>query len=157
MSDLRIIPLSDSDLPAVMALEAYTGIYGWPEHSYKMAFRGSWTVVGLQLHGVLVAVLVYQLAGDQCSLLNLVVGQNHTGKGYGRKLVEYLIAEATAAGCDSVFLEVREDNVAAIRLYDSLDFSVINTRPGYYEYRGLSVTGLDMALTLGFGGFFTES
>lgn len=154
MVEVSIVPLVQDDLATIMALEAYTGIYAWPEHSYRMAFRGSWTTVGLRIDGLLVGVLVYQLAGDQCSLLNVVVGKEFTGKGYGRTLVEYLIEAAETAQCESLFLEVREDNLPAIHLYESLGFSVINTRPGYYEYRGLRVTGLDMALTLNFGSFF---
>lgn len=147
-------PLSVEHLPQIQSLETYTGIHAWPAHSYDMALRAGWPMVGLYQGDQLIGLMVYQIAGSQCSLLNVVVAQTQLGKGHGRYLVERLLKIAEDSGCDSVFLEVREDNIPAVSLYESLGFSVINTRPGYYEYQGKSVTGLDMALTLGMGSMF---
>lgn len=157
MSEIALQSLSLDDLPQIQLLEAYTGIHAWPRHSYEMAFRAGWPIVGLHQSGQLIAVLAYQVAGNQCSLLNVVVSQSHLGNGHGRYLVEYLVQLAETAECDTVFLEVREDNEPAVSLYESLGFSVINTRAGYYEYKGKSVTGLDMALALGMDAMFGDA
>ena len=53
------------------------------------------------------------------------------GKGYGRKLMEALEAEAPRA--ETAFLEVRRDNVAGIAMYDRLGYAIIGTRTRYYE------------------------
>ena len=154
MASMNLERLSLNDLPQIQALESYTGQHAWAKHAYEMAFRAGWPVLGATIDGGLVAVLVYQVAGDQCSLLNVVVAQEHQGQGHARALLEHLITLAEQANCDSVFLEVREDNLRAVSLYESFGFSVINTRPGYYEYQGHRVTGLDMALALGMDGLF---
>lgn len=54
------------------------------------------------------------------------------GTGLGSRLVEAMLDEAGRRGCTQVFLEVREDNLAAQRLYSRHGFERIGTRPGYY-------------------------
>jgi [ribosomal protein S18]-alanine N-acetyltransferase len=54
-------------------------------------------------------------------------------QGVGRILVQALIDEARRRRADEVLLEVRVDNVAAQKLYESEGFSPIGTRKGYYD------------------------
>lgn len=57
------------------------------------------------------------------------------GHGFGRKLVEALLAAADEAPGD-VFLEVRVDNEPAIGLYESLGFEKVGLRKNYYRPSG---------------------
>jgi ribosomal-protein-alanine N-acetyltransferase len=54
-------------------------------------------------------------------------------QGIGRVLVQALVAEARRRQAEEVLLEVRIDNDAAQRLYESEGFSVIGKRRGYYD------------------------
>jgi ribosomal-protein-alanine N-acetyltransferase len=53
--------------------------------------------------------------------------------GVGRFLVRALVDEARRRQAEEVLLEVRVDNDAAQKLYESEGFSVIGTRKGYYD------------------------
>lgn len=53
--------------------------------------------------------------------------------GTGRHLLEQALAVARGAGARGVRLEVRDDNTAAIRLYEDVGFALCGTREGYYE------------------------
>jgi ribosomal-protein-alanine N-acetyltransferase len=55
-------------------------------------------------------------------------------RGVGRILVRALIDEARRRRADEVLLEVRVDNDAAQKLYESEGFSAIGTRKGYYDH-----------------------
>lgn len=55
------------------------------------------------------------------------------GSGRGRALLRELIAEARERGAREVFLEVRDDNPVAQRLYLSEGFVEIARRPRYYQ------------------------
>jgi ribosomal-protein-alanine N-acetyltransferase len=55
-------------------------------------------------------------------------------QGVGRILVRALIDEARRRRADEVLLEVRVDNDAAQKLYESEGFSAIGTRKGYYDH-----------------------
>jgi ribosomal-protein-alanine N-acetyltransferase len=54
-------------------------------------------------------------------------------KGVGRELVRALVDEARRRKAGEVLLEVRVDNEAAQKLYESEGFSVIGLRRGYYD------------------------
>jgi ribosomal-protein-alanine N-acetyltransferase len=69
------------------------------------------------------------LGAGECELLNLAVGPEFRRRGIARQLVSAL----AGACCGSVFLEVRESNLAARNLYKSMGFKEIGLRPGYYD------------------------
>ena len=53
--------------------------------------------------------------------------------GYGRAVVEALIKYAKNNRLESISLEVRESNKAAIELYSSLGFKVEGKRKDFYK------------------------
>lgn len=79
-------------------------------------------------------VLVRIAAGD-CEILSLAVNEAWRSAGVGYALMDAAIARAQAAGVDSVFLEVAEDNTVAQALYRKLGFSAVGRRKDYYKRR----------------------
>lgn len=57
----------------------------------------------------------------------------HQGQGIGREMVARLLEITSGA---TVFLEVRTDNEAAIKLYESLGFVIVGVRRRYYRVSG---------------------
>jgi ribosomal-protein-alanine N-acetyltransferase len=55
------------------------------------------------------------------------------GRGIGRRLLDMLLQIADGG---AVFLEVRTDNDAAIKLYQSVGFGVVGLRKRYYRVSG---------------------
>jgi ribosomal-protein-alanine N-acetyltransferase len=70
-----------------------------------------------------------QVAPDESEILNLAVSPRLRRRGAARSLLRNLLK--TTKG--DIFLEVRESNTAARRLYDSMGFTVIGSRPMYYS------------------------
>ena len=70
---------------------------------------------------------------DEAEVLNLAVSPSCRGLGVGGMLLDAALSEAAAAGATSVFLEVRESNVAARALYASRGFTEISRRSRYYR------------------------
>ncbi|MGD0437958.1 MAG: GNAT family N-acetyltransferase [Bryobacteraceae bacterium] len=70
-----------------------------------------------------------RVADREREILNVAVHPDFRRLGIGTELLQ---AEC-ARWPGSHFLEVRESNTAARRLYERLGFEVIGTRPGYYE------------------------
>lgn len=66
--------------------------------------------------------------------------------GIGRALMHALMVEARDRGASELFLEVRDDNPSAQRLYDSLGFDRIAVRAKYYQPDG--VDAIVMRLTI---------
>ena len=61
-------------------------------------------------------------AGGQGDVQTIGVQEGRWGLGIGSAMLNALIEEAAARGCDEVFLEVRADNARAQRLYERFGF-----------------------------------
>lgn len=117
--------LSPADLPELMALYevAYPGNYFEP----RMVQAGPY--VGLRREGRLVAVAgshVFSPAYRVAALGNVATHPRVRGQGLAAAVVAGL-CERLLDGVDHIALNVRADNVAAVRLYERLGFSVAGT------------------------------
>lgn len=71
-------------------------------------------------------------AGPEVELLLVAVSPRERGQGLGRTLVETIARDAARLGARDLFLEVRENNQIARRLYQNLGFSEVGRRADYY-------------------------
>lgn len=76
-----------------------------------------------------IAFLQYEEHYEITDIINIAVGINHQNKGIGEDLINYLINNTTAK---KIMLEVRENNIQAINLYNKCGFKEINRRKKYY-------------------------
>jgi ribosomal-protein-alanine acetyltransferase len=77
--------------------------------------------------------LVSRLLGDEMEIENVVIAQGLRRFGLGSLVLERVLQEAKNQGIRRVFLEVRESNVAAIRLYEKAGFVSTGKRKAYYR------------------------
>ncbi|WP_166362272.1 GNAT family N-acetyltransferase [Pseudomonas akapageensis] len=67
---------------------------------------------------------------NSCYLQDLIVSESQRGTGIGRKLIEFVYAQARADGCIKVHWLTHETNATGIRLYER-----IAERPGFIQFR----------------------
>ncbi len=70
---------------------------------------------------------------ETAEVLRIAVLPAFRGKHYGGKLLDCFFELVKTKGAERVFLEVREDNAPAIRLYQGRGFVASRTRKNYYE------------------------
>ena len=73
---------------------------------------------------------------DEADINNVAVAAAQRGRGYGRQLLQAVLARALNLGCNRLTLEVRPSNAPALALYQSLGFVVCGRRSGYYQDNG---------------------
>lgn len=84
------------------------------------------------------------VAGES-ELLTIAVIPEFQQKGHGRRLLGLYHDKASDFGCEEFFLEVAQDNTAAIGLYKSTGYKISSQRTGYYTRSdGTSVDALLM-------------
>ncbi len=97
-----------------------------------------WKPADYLMHECVVAVADERLAGfavarrtaeDEIEILNAAVDPPFRRRGIGRSL----ILEVIGKNPGTVFLEVRQSNMAARKLYHSLGFETVAVRPDYYS------------------------
>jgi len=86
-----------------------------------------------ELGGLVAGYVVAQCAADEGEILNLGVAVAHRRRGVGRALVEHVLAALGVRGVRVVYLEVRESNAGARRLYEALGFGEVARRARYYR------------------------
>lgn len=93
--------------------------------------------VGAYWNGELVGsmVILFKSNSRSARVYSLAVSAAVRGMGIGRRMMAKAEREARIRGCDRMRLEVRMDNIPAIRLYESLGFSDTEVLSGYYEDR----------------------
>lgn len=70
---------------------------------------------------------------DESEILNLAVELPCRGHGVGGRLLDAALIEVRVRGANAVFLEVRESNESARKLYESRGFSEMSRRRKYYR------------------------
>ncbi|MEG9498711.1 ribosomal protein S18-alanine N-acetyltransferase [Mannheimia indoligenes] len=83
-------------------------------------------------NGEIVAFAISQVVLDEATLFNIAVAPNFQGKGFGKRLLSELILQLQKRGVATLWLEVRESNITAQKLYDSLGFNEVTVRKNYY-------------------------
>jgi ribosomal-protein-alanine N-acetyltransferase len=88
---------------------------------------------------------------DEAEILTLAVAPTARRKGLGRALTLACAEMLRAQGVGQLFLEVGEDNPAAIALYETCGFVQAGRRRDYYDRGGRRVDALVMRLDLNSG------
>ncbi len=70
---------------------------------------------------------------DEAHIMNIAVKKEYRKNGFGTKLLEFLIVKAKEKSKICITLEVRDDNIPAILLYEKFNFEKIGTRKKYYN------------------------
>lgn len=73
------------------------------------------------------------MGAGEAHILNVCIRAEFQCRGFGRKMLLFLLERSRAAGMQEAFLEVRPSNSAAIRLYQSVGFEPVGVRRGYYQ------------------------
>ena len=81
----------------------------------------------------LVAVACGWLVEDELHITVVAVDPDERRRGHGRCLLSALLQRARQDGAAHATLEVSDDNIAALALYNRLGFQTAGRREGYYR------------------------
>ncbi len=126
------------DLDAVLAIETavYPSPYSKSGYLKELQNDVAHYHVLLSDSADIVGYIGYWLVLDECSISMVAVHPDWQGYGLGRKLMLYALSEAASAGAAIATLEVRDGNLPAIQLYQSLQFVQVGRRKRYYKKTG---------------------
>ena len=83
--------------------------------------------------GALAGFCGMRIAGGEAEIYTVTVLPGHRRRGIGRQMIGTLLELAAASQTESIFLEVRESNAAAVALYESFGFEIYGKRKKYYK------------------------
>ncbi len=134
-SRFQIRPMTEQDIPQVLEIERQSQFHPWSARQFTESLTAGQhcTVLVANNTGkqMVVGFCILQTVLDEANLLLMAIDPDHRGQGLGADLLETSITHL-GDGCVMVFLEVRQSNQAAIRLYEKLDFHQTGLRKNYY-------------------------
>jgi len=141
----------DADLDAVIAIEEKVYPYPWTRGIFYDCLRIGYLCRVLEKNGKIVAYSIMSVAVAESHLLTLVVAVDEQRKGYGKKMLNEMIQQAVSDNANTMYLEVRTSNKAAIQLYYQRGFNELGVRNNYYPAEhGKREDALMLALDLSF-------
>ena len=137
------------DVAAISEIERAAFSDPWSARSFRDALEHPSVYFGCARSdaGEVLGYVVAWFVADEGEIANLAVAPEGWGKGIGRALLDAALAEATQRGIQSVYLEVRDSNARARRLYQSRGFEEVGRRTKYYRRPVEDAVVLRCALT----------
>jgi ribosomal-protein-alanine N-acetyltransferase len=127
----RTRPATRADLAAIARIESQSFSDPWPASAFQ-GYLGGCFLVAESPTGLL-GYLVARVSADEGEILDVAVDPGARGRGVGRCLLASALADLEQRGVRHVYLEVRESNAVALRLYASMRFAPVGRRRGYYR------------------------
>lgn len=137
MEDVKFRQAAISDVPELAALEeaCFNGDKLSAKNFKHIIQKGN-ADVWLALDKKKIAaygIVFYRKGTSLCRLYSLAVSPNSRGKGIGDKLLKRLESKAGEKDMSYIRLEVKENNEAAIKLYQKHGYTPFTLKKGYYE------------------------
>jgi ribosomal protein S18 acetylase RimI-like enzyme len=136
----RIRRATLTELPALLALErsAFTTDHLSPrQYRQHLDSPTALVLAAVDETGLLgKAVVFFRRESDLARLYSIAVADGARGRGIGEALLTAVERAARRRGARRMRLEVRQDNAAAMRLYERRGYARFAERPGYYEDGG---------------------
>lgn len=149
---LHIEPGQTRDARDLAAIHAKGFYRGWSSTEFAsfLSERDTPVYVACDAKRRIAGFALVRIAADEAELLTIAVDPKWRGKGLGHALLQAAFDDLLMSPARRMFLEVSEDNVAAIKLYERHGFARIASRKGYYpKPDGTAATALVMARDLG--------
>ncbi|RPE30095.1 ribosomal-protein-alanine N-acetyltransferase [Acinetobacter sp. BIGb0102] len=122
--------MQERDLERVAAIERLVQTHPWSKQQFQESLASYQCTVYEQANQV-VGFCILQPVLDEANLLLMAIHPSQQGKGLGYTLLDDSIQQLKNNPIQ-IFLEVRESNTAAIRLYEKTGFHQIDLRKNYY-------------------------
>lgn len=130
MSFVTIRSMQPYDLDDVFKIEQLTQTHPWSKQQFLDSLS-SYQCTVVDLNHQVIGFCILQPVLDEANLLLMAIHPDYQGQGHGFYLLDNSLKKLKNSPIQ-IFLEVRESNSAAIRLYEKQGFHQIDLRKNYY-------------------------
>ncbi len=136
MTDVAIstLALGDADIVALIHASCFDEAWDAATIRKVLAMPGAFGFAArADPAGDIVGFALARIVANECELLSLGVAPNRRGRGIGGGLLDASVVRACAFNAARFYLEVAEDNVDALRLYEARGLEPVGRQPEYYR------------------------
>ena len=132
MKQQMIRKMKLEDIPTIMILEKELFSVAWEEEMFIEEIEKQYAYV-LEIKDIIIGYICGWKLLDEFNITNIAIAADFQRIGFGKALVQFLMSKLLDENCFKFFLEVRESNTAAKKLYEMMGFSIIGSRKNYYH------------------------
>ena len=144
-----IRPATASDFPNISAIHQASFTGGWSEESITETALSpnSYNFIA-ESENQAVGFIIIKIASDEIEIITICTSPEYQRQGIARELLQEAIKHSKQSKAKSIYLEVSENNIAAINLYLSSEFQKTGMRKNYYDEDGNKSNAILMKLDL---------
>ena len=126
--------MSLDDLDDVMEIEGLCFASPWTRGIFEETLASSISSSFIMKRGLdTVGYIILYSVADEAHILNIAIHPRYRGEGCAAVLMRHIIDYFRKKAINEFYLEVREGNLIAIRLYQGFGFERIGIRKKYYS------------------------
>lgn len=144
--EIRLMQLADVE--KVVMIEREVFLFPWTKGNFDDSIRAGYHCFVLEQGEYMFGYSVMSIAASEAHLLTLGITATYQRQGWGRKILQHVILTARQRAARYLFLDVRESNSVAARLYEQTGFRQVGKRRGYYPAMAGREDSLVMKLIL---------
>lgn len=132
-NEFIIKEMKEGDVGRILEIEQRSFITPWTKKMIDETLSSSIST-GFIIEGgnILLGYIMLYSVLNEAHILNIATNPDYRRKGYATQLVRHIIEYCGKRGISDFFLEVRDSNIKAIKLYRMFGFEVVGKRKGYY-------------------------
>ena len=129
-----IVPMEEKHIADIAEIERLCFSLPWSENALRdeLTNENAHFLTALTFGRVSGYIGIIEICGE-ADITNVAVHPDLRRFGIGKKLLDTAENEAVQRNCESITLEVRESNMAAISLYSSSGYEAVGIRKNFYE------------------------
>lgn len=133
--NLKLSKMSIEDLKSIKNILAsdFDNFWSYDVLEEELECDNSYVIVAKADENVIVGFAGLKVILDEADIMNIVVKKDFRHNGIGSFLLENLINHSKDLNLKTITLEVNENNLSAIRLYDKFSFDKLGIRKNYYD------------------------
>lgn len=127
----QILPIEECDFDRLYEIEQQAHLVPWSLGTLKNNQGERYLNLKLVKDNQIIGFAICQTVLDEATLFNIAIEPSGQGKGFGKLLLNELMAQLREKGIQTLWLEVRESNPARW-LYEKQGFNEVDIRKNYY-------------------------
>lgn len=133
--DFKISKMTIEDLKSIKNILAsdFDNFWSFDVLEDELECDNSYVIVAKNTDNTIVGFAGLKTILDEADIMNIVVKKDFRHNGIGSILLENLINYSKNTNMKTITLEVNENNLSAIRLYDKFSFDKLGIRKKYYN------------------------
>ena len=133
--NLKLSKMSIEDLKSIKNVLAsdFDNFWSFDVLEEELECDNSYVIIAKVDENTIVGFAGLKVILDEADIMNIVVKKDFRHNGIGSVLLENLINYSTDLNLKTITLEVNENNLSAIRLYDKFSFDKLGIRKNYYD------------------------